>query len=105
MKLLTIGFARIQLAVSQNQDSSKPVAFTAHAVYADAMVAAVATGPSASTRLAAWAMRALRTGSPALSKMSTPTDGLISFHRHAFLDDPAFQRAYQRGVRAIGGQD
>jgi Macrocin-O-methyltransferase (TylF) len=32
-------------------------------------------------------------------------DGLISIHRHAFGDDPAFQRAYQRGVRALGGQD
>ncbi|UXA04211.1 TylF/MycF family methyltransferase [Mycobacterium sp. SMC-2] len=32
-------------------------------------------------------------------------DGLISFHRHAFLDDPAFQRAYERGARALGGQD
>ena len=29
-------------------------------------------------------------------------DGLISFHNHAFLDDPAFQRGYQRGVKAAG---
>jgi hypothetical protein len=33
------------------------------------------------------------------------SDGLISRHRHAFMDDPAFQRAYQRGVDAIGGRD
>lgn len=32
-------------------------------------------------------------------------DGLISFHRHAFLDDPAFKRAYERGARALGGED
>ncbi len=32
-------------------------------------------------------------------------DGLISAHRHAFIEDPLFQRAYQRGVRAIGGDD
>lgn len=32
-------------------------------------------------------------------------DGLISVHRHAFVDDPQFQRAYQRGVAAIGGND
>jgi hypothetical protein len=29
--------------------------------------------------------------------------GLISVHRHAFMDDPLFQRAYQRGVDALGG--
>lgn len=33
------------------------------------------------------------------------SDGLISFHRHSFMDDPSFQRAYQRGARALGGQD
>jgi hypothetical protein len=33
------------------------------------------------------------------------SDGLISGHRHAFVDDPLFQRAYQRGVDAIGGFD
>jgi Macrocin-O-methyltransferase (TylF) len=32
-------------------------------------------------------------------------DGLISVHRHAFMDDPQFQRAYQRGVDALGGHD
>jgi hypothetical protein len=30
---------------------------------------------------------------------------LISVHRHAFMDDPQFQRAYQRGVDALGGYD
>jgi hypothetical protein len=33
------------------------------------------------------------------------SDGLISAHRHAFMEDPPFQRAYQRGVNAIGGHD
>jgi hypothetical protein len=32
-------------------------------------------------------------------------DGLITFHRHAFLDDPVFQRGYARGVLALGGKD
>jgi macrocin-O-methyltransferase TylF-like protien len=32
-------------------------------------------------------------------------DGLISVHSHAFMRDPAFLRAYARGVEAIGGND
>lgn len=32
-------------------------------------------------------------------------DAFITFHNDAFLEDPAFQRAYQRGARALGGQD
>jgi hypothetical protein len=32
-------------------------------------------------------------------------DGMVSVHNHAFMDNPAFQRAYQRGVTAIGGHD
>jgi len=32
-------------------------------------------------------------------------DGLMSVHSHAFMRDPAFIRAYERGVRAIGGTD
>lgn len=32
-------------------------------------------------------------------------DGLICFNSHAFLNDPAYQRAYQRGVRSLGGKD
>jgi hypothetical protein len=32
-------------------------------------------------------------------------DGLVSFHRRAFLEDPDFQRAYQRGAKALGPQD
>jgi hypothetical protein len=29
-------------------------------------------------------------------------DGLRSIHNHEFMDDPAFRRAYERGVRAAG---
>ena len=32
-------------------------------------------------------------------------DGLVSVHSHPFMDEPAFQRAYARGVAAIGGVD
>lgn len=32
-------------------------------------------------------------------------DGLISVHSHAFMQDPAFIKAYARGVQAIGGID
>lgn len=32
-------------------------------------------------------------------------DALICFNSYAFMDDPHFQRAYQRGVRALGGED
>ena len=29
-------------------------------------------------------------------------DGLISIHNHDFMSDPAFQKAYSRGVQAAG---
>lgn len=32
-------------------------------------------------------------------------DALICFNNYAFMDDPDFQRAYQRGVQALGGED
>ena len=32
-------------------------------------------------------------------------DGLVSLHTHAFMADPQFQRAYQRGIEATAGQD
>ncbi|BBZ01769.1 methyltransferase [Mycolicibacterium chitae] len=32
-------------------------------------------------------------------------DALICFNNHAFVDDPDFQRAYQRGARALGDED
>ncbi|WP_326545289.1 TylF/MycF/NovP-related O-methyltransferase [Mycolicibacterium sp. ND9-15] len=61
------------------------------------------------TRLAQWAVRAPLHTPYRIARVLLPgayaSDGLISIHRHAFVDDPAFQRAYQRGVRALGGQD
>ena len=45
----------------------------------------------------------------ALARATAPAsyaqDGLISVHSHAFMNDPAFIRAYARGVKAIGGVD
>lgn len=32
-------------------------------------------------------------------------DALICFNSYAFMDEPKFQRAYRRGVRALGGED
>lgn len=32
-------------------------------------------------------------------------DGLRSIHNHEFMDDPAFRKAYDRGIRAAGGED
>lgn len=32
-------------------------------------------------------------------------DGLLSVHSHDFMKEPAFRRAYDRGVKAIGGAD
>lgn len=32
-------------------------------------------------------------------------DALICFNSHSFVDDPDFQRAYQRGARALGDED
>lgn len=42
-----------------------------------------------------------RTSAP----MAYAQDGLISVHSHAFMHDPAFLKAYSRGVKAIGGID
>ena len=32
-------------------------------------------------------------------------DAMICFNSHAFVDDPAFQRAYKRGARSLGSED
>ena len=65
----------------------------------------MATGLSASARLAVGVVRTQYWLARTLLPDVYANDGLISFHRHAFLDDPAFQRAYRRGARAVGGQD
>jgi hypothetical protein len=59
------------------------------------------------------ALRAARRGIAralyAIARSAVPTvyasDGLISVHAHAFMEDPAFVKAYARGVKAIGGVD
>ena len=39
---------------------------------------------------------------PELGEVVYDRDGLRSIHNHEFMDDPAFQRAYARGVQAVG---
>jgi hypothetical protein len=36
-------------------------------------------------------------------KVTYDQDGLRSIHNHEFMSDPAFIRAYQRGIQAVGG--
>jgi len=73
------------------------------------MVAAVVTerpaGAHARVVLARWAADASRRFWRTILPNAYVNDGLISVHRHAFMDDPQFQRAYQRGVDALGGHD
>jgi len=55
------------------------------------------------------ARRAIARSVYALVRRAAPVayaqDGLISVHSHAFMQDPAFVKAYARGVEAIGGTD
>lgn len=73
------------------------------------MFSAMATRRSVKVRLAQWVARVPGHTPYRLARTFLPgayaSDGLISIHQHAFGDDPVFQRAYQRGVRALGGQD
>lgn len=57
------------------------------------------------TRIWLWAVRKEYWLARTLLPNVYSNDALICFNNHAFLDDPAFQRAYQRGVRALGGTD
>ena len=82
-----------------------PVAITADASRADAMVAAVASRLSARTRLWLWAVRTEYWLARTLLPNVYSNDALICFNTHAFMDDPAFQRAYRRGARALGDMD
>ncbi len=72
---------------------------------ANAMVAAVANGLDAKTRLLMWWVRAEYWLARTVLPDVYASDGLISFHNDAFLDNPEFQRAYQRGARALPDQD
>lgn len=55
------------------------------------------------------ARRAIARGLYAMVRTAAPIayaqDGLISVHSHEFMRDPAFIKAYARGVKAIGGID
>lgn len=55
------------------------------------------------------ARRRIARGLYAIVRATAPvvyaSDGLISVHAHAFMRDPAFIKAYARGVKAIGGID
>ncbi|HWX81934.1 MAG TPA: TylF/MycF/NovP-related O-methyltransferase [Steroidobacteraceae bacterium] len=55
------------------------------------------------------AKRSITRGLYALVRAFAPVayaqDGLISVHSHAFMNDPAFLKAYSRGVKALGGSD
>lgn len=57
------------------------------------------------TRIWLWAVRAEYWLARKLLRGAYSNDALICFNSHAFLDDPAFQRAYQRGARALGNED
>jgi Macrocin-O-methyltransferase (TylF) len=72
---------------------------------ANAIVAAVATGLDVKTNLLMWWVRTEYWLARKLLPDVYASDGLISFHNDAFLEDPAFQRAYQRGARALPNQD
>jgi hypothetical protein len=56
-------------------------------------------------RAARWQANTLDRLTRILQRNVYATDGLITMHRHAFTDDLLFQRAYQRGVDAVGGSD
>ncbi|OAT70320.1 methyltransferase [Mycobacteroides immunogenum] len=63
------------------------------------------SGLSRRARIWLWAVRKEYALVRAILPDVYANDALVTFNSHAFLEDPAFQRAYQRGVRAIGGKD
>jgi hypothetical protein len=69
------------------------------------MVGAVANGLSVRARLQLWAVRREYWLARTLLPDVYSNDAMICFNSHAFVDDPAFQSAYQRGARALGGDD
>ncbi|AWT51376.1 Rmt3 protein [Mycolicibacterium smegmatis MKD8] len=69
------------------------------------MVAAVADGLTFRTRmLLRWVRFEYWLARTLLPRVYS-NDAMICFNSHAFMEDPAFQRAYRRGVRALGGED
>jgi hypothetical protein len=67
--------------------------------------ASVERRPSRRTRLWLRAVQAEYWLARTLLPKVYSNDALICFNSYAFVDDPAFQRAYQRGARALGGDD
>ncbi|AGB20791.1 Macrocin-O-methyltransferase (TylF) [Mycobacterium sp. JS623] len=63
------------------------------------------SGLSRRTRLWLWSVRAEYWLARTLLPKTYANDALICFNSYAFVDDPAFQHAYRRGARALGGQD
>jgi Macrocin-O-methyltransferase (TylF) len=68
-------------------------------------VAAVANRLSLRTRFWLNAVRAEYWLARKLLPDVYSNDALICFNSHAFMEDPDFQRAYQRGARALGDMD
>ena len=63
------------------------------------------SGLSRRTRLWLRSVRAEYWLARTLLPKAYANDALICFNSYAFVDDPAFQRAYRRGARALGGED
>lgn len=72
---------------------------------ADAKVAFVAKGLTLPTRFWLKAVRAEYWLARKLLPNVYSNDALICFNSYAFMDEPDFQRAYQRGARALNGMD
>ncbi|MGV9800278.1 TylF/MycF/NovP-related O-methyltransferase [Mycobacterium sp. NPDC003449] len=69
------------------------------------MVAAVAKGLAIPTKILLRAVRAEYWLARKLLPDVYSNDALICFNSHAFMEDPGFQRAYQRGAQALGESD
>lgn len=69
------------------------------------MVVRVANPLSARARLLLWWVRSEYSLARRLLPDVYANDALLTFNSHAFLNDPAFRRAYQRGARALGAAD
>jgi hypothetical protein len=76
-----------------------------HVLVRDRRCDAVVTGPLRRTRLWLRAVQAEYWLARTLLPKVYSNDALICFNSYAFVDDPAFQRAYRRGARALGGDD
>ncbi len=69
------------------------------------MVADVASGLTTKTRVWLLAVRFQYWIARTLLPKAYANDALICFNSYAFVDDPAFKRAYKRGARSLGNED